>query len=197
MSSTTIVLFVEGDTDKVFFEALFRYYRMQSNKELCKCMVVNLRGVSRYTSKVAGKLSNEILPDVRKQHGELKAVCCSYDTDVFEFAERPVVDWSKVETTMKSIGVKEFCRIKVDRMIEDWLLDDIGGLCQFLKIKTPPKKLQGKDGYGKIQSLFKLGHKLYLKGNSVKSFIDYLDMGTISKKRHKELATFERLLGFQ
>lgn len=181
MSSTTIVLFVEGDTDKVFFDALLRYYHMQGSKDLCKCMVVNLHGVSRYTSKVTGKLTNEILPDVKRQHGVLKAVCCSYDNDVFEFAERPVVDWSKVETTVKSIGVKDFCRIKVDRRIEDWLLDDIDGLCCFLKIKTPPKKLQGKNGYAKIQSLFKLGRKLYLKGNSVKSFIDYLDMGVISK----------------
>ena len=38
------------------------------------------------------------------------------------------------------------------------------------------KELQGLDGYGKILSLFKLGRKLYLKGNSVKSFIDNLDM---------------------
>ena len=38
-----------------------------------------------------------------------KAVCCSYDTDVFEYAERPVVDWNRVETEVKRMGIRNFC----------------------------------------------------------------------------------------
>lgn len=93
-----IVLFVEGDTDKVFFEALLRFYHKNSLTPVNSCEVRNLQGVSRYSTKVLGKLENEIIPNAHKKNLEVKAVCCSYDTDVFEFTERPVVDWSKEHT---------------------------------------------------------------------------------------------------
>ena len=48
------------------------------------------------------------------------AVCCSYDTDVFEYAERPVVDWNKVEREVKKLGISEFCHVRVEQMMEDW-----------------------------------------------------------------------------
>ena len=47
-----IVLFVEGDTDKVFFEQLLKYYRQQSTSPLNSCEVRNLHGVTRYSNKV-------------------------------------------------------------------------------------------------------------------------------------------------
>jgi hypothetical protein len=88
-SKSHIVIFVEGDTDQIFFEGLLEYYRNHSSTPVHSCEVKNLKGVSRYTSKVIGKLKNEICPKARKKGMEVKAVCCSYDTDVFEFAERP------------------------------------------------------------------------------------------------------------
>lgn len=90
-SKSHIVIFVEGDTDQIFFEGLLEYYRNHSSTPVHSCEVKNLKGVSRYTSKVIGKLKNEICPKARKKGMEVKAVCCSYDTDVFEFAERPIV----------------------------------------------------------------------------------------------------------
>lgn len=182
-----IVIFVEGDTDKVFFDKLVEYYRKHSKTKVNSCEVRNLKGVSRYSSKVLGKLKNEILPAARKKGMIVKAVCCSYDTDVFEFSERPVVNWNKVRKEVKAIHINEFYQIRVKQMIEDWLLDDISGLCRYLKLKKMPAALQGKDGYQKIQSLFRHANKIYLKGNSVKNFIDELDLSVIRNKRETEL----------
>lgn len=118
------MIFVEGDTDKLLFDALVRYYRQLYGAGIASCEVRNLHGVSRYMSKVSGKLRNQIIPAAEKKGMEVRAVCCSYDTDVFEYAERPVVDWNRVEAEVKRMGIRNFCQVKVEQMIEDWLLDD-------------------------------------------------------------------------
>ena len=51
-----VVLFVEGDTDEVLFKALIDYYKGISKTELNTCKICNLRGVTRYTSKLIAKL---------------------------------------------------------------------------------------------------------------------------------------------
>lgn len=119
-----IVFFVEGDTDKVFFDRLIHFYRDHSLTAVHPCEIVNLKGASR---------------------------------------------------------------------LEDWLLDDIPGLCRYLKLKAQPL-LQGSNGYQRIQSLFRHANKIYLKGNSVKSFVDFLNIRTIRDKRVKELHQLETAL---
>ena len=189
-----IVVFVEGDTDKVFFDHLLQYYRQHSTTPVYSSEVRNLHGVTRYSNKVVGKLQNEICPAAAKKGMVVKAVCCSYDTDVFEFSERPVVDWDKVQREVTRIGIKEFYRIEVSQMIEDWILDDLSGLCSYLKLKSVPSSLSGTNAYAKLQNLFKRANKLYLKGLSIESFIANLDMGVIRAKRKDALRDFETTL---
>lgn len=189
-----IVLFVEGETDEVFFNALIAYYRMQSKSPIASCMVVNLKGVARYISKVAGKLENGICPKAQKEGYEIKAVFCSYDTDVFETCGKLIFDWSRLKREVLFLGIKEFHRIEVRHEIEDWLLDDVNGICSYLHIAKVPS-LSGKTGYDKIVSLFNKGNDVYLKGKSVKKFIGFIDMNTIRAKHSKELKMLEELLG--
>ena len=47
-SKSHIVIFVEGDTDQIFFEGLLEYYRNHSSTPVHSCEVKNLKGVSRY-----------------------------------------------------------------------------------------------------------------------------------------------------
>ncbi len=188
-----VVIFVEGDTDQIFFDGLLEYYRNQSTTPVHSCEVKNLKGVSRYTSKVTGKLQNEICPKALKKGLEVKAVCCSYDTDVFEFAERPVVDWKKVEREVKMLGIKEFCQVRVERMIEDWILDDMKGLMKFLRLTEMPK-LSGNNAFDKIQLLFKRANKVYFKGISIKSVVGTIDYDAVRKCRKTALKELEQLL---
>ena len=189
-----IVIIVEGDTDKVFFDALLKYYRERSQIALNSCEVCNIKGVTRYTSKLISKLKNEICPRAKKKGLLLNTVCCSYDTDIFEFSEKPAVDWPRVKREVHNLGIKNFCEIKVQHMIEDWFLEDINGLCQFLKIDVPPN-LMGKSAFEKMQNLFKKGNKVYLKGNSCQKFISYLDLHLIRERRKTEFRKLEGLLG--
>ena len=54
-----------------------------------------------------------------------------------------------------SLGIEEFCTVEVKSAIEDWLLDDLEGLCAFLKSKETPGAIKGANGYAKLLSLFK------------------------------------------
>ena len=189
-----VVIFVEGDTDKVFFDRLIQFYREHSTTEVVSCEVRNLRGVSRYSNKIVGKLQNDICPKALKKGLAVTAVCCSYDTDVFEYAERPVVDWNKVEREVKKLGIREFCHVRVEQMMQDWLLDDLAGICVYLKLKKVPESLSGETGYQKMQCLFKRANKIYLKGNSIAPMLTSIDMSVIRQLWQSSLARIEAIL---
>ena len=188
-----IVIFVEGDTDEIFFNSLISFYKANSVTEVASCEVVNLRGVARYSGKVTGKLKNEICPKAEKRSMYVKAVCCSYDTDVFEYAERPVVDWKKVKKVIHDMGIRIFHQIEVRSMIEDWLLNDLSGICNFLKIEKP-NSTPGKTGFEKMQNLYKKANRVYLKGRDVSKLMPYLCFQTIRDKRKEYLSILEDLL---
>lgn len=192
-----VVLFVEGDTDELFFKALIEHYRQKSKKQLLPCSICNLKGVTRYTSKLLAKLKNEYLPDARHKAYNIQTVCCSYDTDVFEVKHPLMVDWKVLEKKVKKLGVEHFVQIGVKSAIEDWILDDIESICAFLKIKTVPKALKGSDGFSKLADLYAKAHRTYQKGYATKELIATLNMGNIVKKRKDALVQLEGVLGVE
>lgn len=193
-----VVIFVEGDTDEVFFNRLLNYYRCQSVTPVNSCEVQNMKGVGRYAgSKFTGKLSADIIPRNERKGRKIYGVCCSFDTDVFEDEETPIVNWNKVRKIIARLGIEEFCTIEVKSAMEDWLLDDIEGVCSFLKLKDCPTSLNGANGYAKMSGLFKRGGKVYVKGLSIADFIDALNIWKIRDKRKEALAELERLLRVQ
>ena len=145
-SMVQVVLFVEGDTDEVLFKSLIDYYKSVSKTELNPCKICNLRGVTRYTSKLLAKLQNELIPDARKGGYTIQTVCCSYDTDVFEARNPLMVNWDALRKTVKRMGIKDFIQLGIKSSIEDWILCDMEGVCRYLKLKSVPKSLRGNDG---------------------------------------------------
>lgn len=190
-----VVIFVEGDTDEVVFNRLVDYYRANSTTPIHSCEIQNMKGVGRYaSSKFASKLEAEIIPKSKRKGFKIYGIICSYDTDVFDDEETPVVDWNKLKRSILRLGIEEFCTVEVKSAIEDWLLDDIDGLCKFLKQKEVPKTLKGANGYAKLLNLFKRGGKIYAKGASVEDFIDYLSIEKIRNKRKSALTQLEKIL---
>ncbi len=190
-----MVIFVEGDTDIVLFGRLIAYYRKVSTTPVHSCEIQNLKGVSRYaSSKFVGKLQGEIIPKAEKKGEKVYAVCCSYDTDVFEDEESPIVDWKKIKKSILRLGIEQFCTVDVKSTIEDWLLDDLEGLCSFLKLKEVPRNIKGNNGYAKILALFKRCGKFYTKGLSIEDFIDAISIEKIRNARKAALADLESVL---
>lgn len=189
-----LIIFVEGDTDKPFFESLLRYYKSKTFN-MKSYEVVNVKGVANY-GKVGAKLKNGLLPKSANKGLKVKSIFCSYDTDVFEFSRKPQVDWSRVRKVVEELGVK-FNKISVKRMIEDWFLDDIEGVYKFLNLdyNHQPKNINGKDGNDKLKSIYKLRNKIYKKGSNSSELIKCLDIEKIRNCRKEELKILEKELG--
>ncbi len=195
MNPSHVLIFVEGDTDEVFFKALINYYVSVSSNELLPYEVCNLKGVTRYSSKLLAKLKNEYLPTAKLGSYKIKTVCCSYDTDVFEVKQPQIVKWDDIGKNVKRMGIDEFIRVGVKSSIEDWILNDIHGICNFLRLKQVPSSLKGINGYQKLLDLYNKARKTYKKGYETKELINALDMSAIRNKRQDVLAPLEEALG--
>ncbi len=195
MNPSHVLIFVEGDTDEVFFKTLIDYYASVSSNELLPYDVCNLKGVTRYSSKLLAKLKNEYLPTAKSGSYKIKTVCCSYDTDVFEVRQPQIVKWDAIGKSVKRMGIDEFIRVGVKSSIEDWILDDMHGICNFLRLKQVPSSLKGINGYQKLLDLYNKARKTYKKGYETKELINALDMSAIRNKRQDVLAPLEEALG--
>ena len=195
MNPSHVLIFVEGDTDEVFFKALIDYYASVSSNKLLPYDVCNLKGVTRYSSKLLAKLKNEYLPIAKTGSYKIKTVCCSYDTDVFEVKQPQIVKWDAIGKSVKRLGIDEFIRVGVKSSIEDWILDDMHGICNFLRLKQVPSSLKGINGYQKLLDLYNKARKTYKKGYETKELINALDMSAIRNKRQDVLAPLEETLG--
>ena len=195
MNPSHVLIFVEGDTDEVFFKALIDYYVSVSSNKLLPYDVCNLKGVTRYSSKLLAKLKNEYLPTAKTGSYKIKTVCCSYDTDVFEVKQPQIVKWDAIGKSVKRMGIDEFIRVGVKSSIEDWILDDMHGICNFLRLKQVPSSLKGINGYQKLLDLYNKARKTYKKGYETKELINALDMSAIRNKRQDVLAPLEEALG--
>lgn len=189
-----VVLFVEGETDEVLFKALIDYYRTVSTTELHPCRIYNLRGVTRYSSKLLAKLKNDFLPDAKSNGYRIQTVCCSYDTDVFEVRNPLMVDWNALRKAVKCMGIEALIQLDIKSSIEDWLLCDLEGICRFLKLKDTPKTLKGNNGNEKMNDLFGRAKKVYQKGYQTKNLVAALDMGVIRNKNKIVLEPLEKAL---
>lgn len=188
-----VVIFVEGETDKEFYQELIKYYRDNSINDLPEIKIFNLKGIGRFERKVSSKIKLDILSSY-----SAKDVCvfCCYDSDVFELGKKPPTNWDIVKKKLNGLGVQSFHKIVAKRMIEDWFLNDLEGLKSYLKIKKTPK-LKGKDAYEKIKSLFKIGNKIYQKGSNSHKFIPFLNIKKIRNVYLKELKAIESKVNFK
>lgn len=183
--SKYVVIFVEGETE----EELYKNYIIPlirnelSNKKLeCEVSIFNVRGVGGFKNDSIMKFKRLIEKNPNKEF--IVALC--YDTDIFEFASVPPIDWNKVQSKMEKVGANKVIQVRARKSIEDWLLYDVEGICRWLRIQVP-SKVTGKNGYDKIKTLFKKGNKIYIKGRKVSGLLERLDINKILEKANAEL----------
>lgn len=191
-SSSIIVLFVEGDTEKEFYRELISLYRSNTHTQVPTVKIHNLKGIGRFENKVSSKIKLEVLPKYKSEN--IHVFCC-YDSDVFELGKKPPTNWNIVQKKLQEIGISPLNRIIAVKMIEDWFLSDLEGLKNFLKIKKTPK-LKGNNANEKMKILFKSGNKIYQKGNSPHKFIPCLDIKKIRDNYITELNILESKIGY-
>lgn len=178
LKKTLALIFVEGDTEVDFYNKMKEHLRHKLGGKLaCEVKIHNLKGVGQYQNTAQRIFEKRIKVDYPPEEYRYHVFLC-YDTDVFEYAKKPPVDWSKVIKMLKELGAHEVLRVEAKTSIEDWFLLDIEGLRSFLKI--PRKvKLSGYKGQNGLRQLFLKANRTYIKGIRCAGLVDALDMNVI------------------
>ncbi len=191
------VIFVEGDADELIINRLLEYYKANGWQRPNGIRVFNTHGTPIWRNMRVGLIS---IQQCQASHVSFRAVCCEFDTDVYSKGIQTEPDWKEVEKNLKKVfGVREFCCLRAETSIENWMLDDTEGVLNALGL---PKntKVKGTSGQNKMENLFLLKGSSYFRNKGmekIKPIIDKLDIAKIREARKKELKEFEKLLGVE
>lgn len=182
-----LVIFVEGETEVEFYEAMLQHLKTRCpNKKYPFDNVLppkNMKGIGSFKDRVVRKFEKQVLrtyPDTKF------TVVLAYDTDVFEFADKPHVDWKEVDKALTKAGATQVTHLPAKRSIEDWFLLDEEGVKRYLHLPNNTQ-LKGGTGLKKLEAAFKKSNKVYVKGTKVKGFVDALNVGLIASKLCRNL----------
>ena len=189
------VIFVEGDADELMIRRLLDYYAEKGWKRKDEVFVHKTHGTPMF-----GKMKKGLVKIRQDMEGKarFKAVCCEFDTDVYVNGFQKEPDWESIRKELKRyFGVVEFCWLRAETSIENWMLDDAEGLIVALGLPKATK-IKGATGLEKMGNLFRLNRMSYSRNKGmekIKPIIDKLDIAKIREARKKELKEFEKLLG--
>lgn len=189
-----LVLFVEGDTEVKFYKQVVAHAkqlhpngRFDTNIEY-----KNVGGIGGFKNIALRKFVKEIKPKYAN-NCKFTVVLCN-DTDVFEFSPKPPVNWDEVKRELMDYGAVNVIHIQAQKSIEDWFLYDIEGVLGFLRL-SKETKLFGKNGYEKLQRLYKQANKVYIKGTKSNDMIEHLDIKKIVFAAKDQLEPLYQALG--
>lgn len=177
--SKCLVLFVEGDTEVEFYKQVIANARKlhPAGRFDTNIEYRNVGGVGGFKSIALRKFTKEIKPKY-EDNCEFTIVLCS-DTDVFEFASKPPIKWNEVKKELIANGANNIMHVQAKRSIEDWFLYDVEGILGFLRL-SKNTKVSGKNGYDKLQRLYKQANKVYYKGIQSNGMIGRLNIEKIA-----------------
>lgn len=180
-----LVLFVEGETEVEFYKKLLEHLHSDHYGGFgTRIEYKNVKGVGGFKSNALRKFRNEVQRKYGKTCEYTVAFC--HDTDVFEFSEKPPVNWDALRKEFKALGVKKTIQVKAVKSIEDWFLYDSESIKKFLGL-SKKEKINGNSGYEKLKNLFKKADRIYFKGTRCDGFVERLNMEVIIEHIQSEI----------
>ena len=177
-------IFVEGDTDKLFFGLLISFLFRNANKrqwDSSRLNVVSLDGICNADGIIKSTLSD--LPDREKYEDTATLI---YDTDAFEYQKKPPISLKRVERLARENGC-DFFSIPIEHNVEDMIVFSLSEIISYLKIPSDYKIPKNIDGLALLKTLHKEAGQFYIKGNRCEGLLKCLDYSSISKKYCKDL----------
>ena len=192
--SKCLVLFVEGDTEVEFYKQVIANARKlhPAGKFDTYIEYRSVGGVGGFKNIALRKFIKQVKTKYDNDC-EFTVVLCS-DTDVFEFASKPPIKWNEVKKELEANGAKKVIHVQAKRSIEDWFLYDLEGILKFLRL-AKNTKVSGKNGYDKLQRLYKQANKIYYKGIKSNGMIVHLDIDKIADEVKDQLNPLYKVLG--
>lgn len=191
-----LVLFVEGDTEVEFYKQVVANARKLHPAGRFETYIEyrNVKGVGGFKSIALRKFTKEIKPKY-EENCEFTIVLCS-DTDVFDFAPKPPIKWEEVKKELEDNGASKIIHVQAKRSIEDWFFYDLDGILNFLRL-AKNTKVSGKNGYDKLQRLYKQANKVYYKGIQSNGMIGRLNINKIADAVKDQLNPLYKALGVE
>lgn len=192
--SKCLVLFVEGDTEIEFYKQVIANARKlhPAGRFDTSIEYRNVKGVGGFKNIALRKFTKDI-KNKYDNNCEFTVVLCS-DTDVFEFASKPPVKWEEIKKELKANGADKIIHVQARKSIEDWFLYDLEGILKFLRLGKNTK-VSGKNGYDKLQRLYKQANKVYFKGIKSNGMIGHLNVEKITNAVKDQLNPLYKVLG--
>lgn len=179
-----LTLFVEGDTDKLFFSLLISFLFKNAKKrewDKNRLSIVTLDGICN-----AEGIIKSTLDDLSNKEKYLDTALLIYDTDAFEYQKKPPISLERVEKIAKKRDCELFS-IPIEHNVEDMIAFSLSEIITYLKISSDYKIPKGLSGLTLLKTLHKEAGQFYIKGNRCEGLLRCLNYSSISKKYCKVL----------
>lgn len=138
----------------------------------------------------------KILPENALKFVSKKMRICVKNFAQLHFAPKPPIKWDEVKKDLANSGAAKVIHVQAKRSIEDWFLYDIEGILGFLRLGKNTK-VSGKNGYDKLQRLYKQANKVYYKGIQSNGMIERLNIEKIANAVKEQLNPLYKALGVE
>ena len=192
-----IAFIMEGATEKVFYRSFLRW--LAENNEGCsfdkidnldigeiafewtsgeKTLLIKFNVVGAVTQVIhSGKW---FANTCAKKYKIPWQVFLCYDTDspdkdISKFYED---DWKLLRDELKKAKAKEIIDLAASADIEDVMLVDLEGICEYLGIPVP-RELKGRKGKAKMKALYRSCGNTYHEGEKSADMVESLDFQKI------------------
>ena len=200
-----IAFILEGSTEKVFYLNLIKYlasldvgvlfeknisdddgevFYLWQKKD--KAILIKMHVVGTVTQVVhSGRWFEN---KCAKKHKLPWSVYLCYDTDspnadVSKFHED---DWERLRNKLNKCKVNQIIDLAASADIEDIMLLDVQGVCNYLGIGVP-ETIRGRKGKAKMKNLFRSCASTYHEGEKAEAMIQMLDFEKIIREAPIEL----------
>jgi hypothetical protein len=192
-----LVIYTEGETDEEFYRKLLIEIRKNNdNKSFAfkKIEFYSAQGIMRFQNKIISNFKKEYCID--KYRSYEKVVCLCYDSDVFEYASKPPINWGEVEKSLSELGADNIIKIVANHCIEDFFLYDIEGVRRYLRLARNqiPQNYQSLE---LLKQMFKKAGRQYYKGYRVAGLVDSLNISKIAQKICPQIYSLCLELGYK
>lgn len=198
-SIDVILLLVEGATEVEFYKKMLGFLNQKYTHKKCVFRPpTDMKGIGNFQNGAVRQFNVDATKFKKSKHYSKDSkyvyhVFMCIDTDVFEFQSNPPIDKEKVQKAIEAeCGIPHY--IEACHSIEDWFLEDLDGIGDFLDTDVSKKNIKGKNGAEKLDALFKVANKRYIKGTNCNGLVENLNIENIFNNHQEEFSELIELL---
>lgn len=184
INPNSVLVLCEGETELEFYKMIFEKF---VNPTKLRRNYSNLKGVYSLNDKVRSKIESYLQNSAFNTCNNIH-VYIAYDREGTRETETSL-DIKGLQKTFlnKNSRIKSINEIIATQDLESWFFHDLEGIYKFLKVPASKRSMnlfKNTDNTNNriLSDFFYKHNKLYLKGKSVKGFLNCLDLDKIYSK---------------